>query len=90
MSPNTALEIRSHLRGQVADLLYCEPDEIDDDADFQELGLDSVLGVELTAVINDVHGLEERAEVIRTHPTLNQLANYVVEKVMESRNGPAE
>lgn len=73
----SASAIREDLRAHLADVLYCEIDEVADDATFKELGLDSVLGVELVSVINAKYGLSERIEVVYEHPTLNRLTDYV-------------
>ncbi|MFI6402541.1 acyl carrier protein [Streptomyces sp. NPDC050548] len=73
----TAQEVREVLRTHLAEVLYCEPEEIGDDTAFQDLGLDSVLGAEVTAVINSRYGLEEKVEALYQHPTLTDLADHV-------------
>ncbi len=69
--------IRDELRHHLADVLYVDLTDIDDDATFKDLGLDSVLGVELVSVINAKYGLSELVEAVFDHPTLNELAAYV-------------
>jgi acyl carrier protein len=73
----TADEVREVLRTHMAEVLYCEPQEIADDTAFQDLGLDSVLGAEVTAVINSRYGLEEKVEALYQNPTLAELADHV-------------
>jgi acyl carrier protein len=73
----TADEVREVLRTHLAEVLYCEPQEIADDTAFQDLGLDSVLGAEVTAVINSRYGLEEKVEALYQNPTLAELADHV-------------
>lgn len=73
----SADSIRDELRTHLAAILYCEIEEIDDDATFAELGLDSVLGVELVSLLNTKYGLEEMLDTVYAHPTVNQLSTYV-------------
>ncbi|MFE9601437.1 acyl carrier protein [Streptomyces hokutonensis] len=73
----TTDEVREVLRAHLAEVLYCEPEEIGDDTAFQDLGLDSVLGAEVTAVINSRYGLEEKVEALYQNPTLADLADHV-------------
>jgi acyl carrier protein len=70
--------VREVLREELAKVLYSELDAIDEEANFETLGLDSVLSVELTAFINSRYRLAEKMEVIYQNPTLNQLAQHVV------------
>lgn len=79
--PHSAASVRDELRAHLADVLYCEAAEVDDDATFQDLGLDSVLGVELVSVINSRYRLEETVDAVYEHPTLAGLADYVVGRV---------
>ncbi|MFJ6895187.1 acyl carrier protein [Streptomyces hokutonensis] len=76
----TTDEVREVLRTHLAEVLYCEPAEIGDDTAFQDLGLDSVLGAEVTAVINSRYGLEEKVEALYQNPTLADLADYVASR----------
>ena len=78
--PATPAEVREVLRTHLAEVLYCEPGEVGDDTSFQDLGLDSVLGAEVTALINSRYGLEEEVTAIYQHPTLAQLAEYVAKR----------
>ena len=75
--------VREVLREQLAEILYSELDEIGEDTNFEKMGLDSVLSVELTAFINAQYGLAEKMEVIYQNPTLNKLAQYVVTLVAD-------
>jgi acyl carrier protein len=75
--PVNASSIREDLRTHLADVLYCDTGEIDDDATFKDLGLDSVLGVELVSVINTRYGLAETIDAVYEHPTLARLSGHV-------------
>jgi acyl transferase domain-containing protein len=72
-----ATEVATVLREELARTLYSEPADIDDEATFNTLGLDSVLGVEFVAFINDRYGLDEKAGVLYDQPTVHALARYV-------------
>ena len=74
-------EMRSLVRELLQQILYCESHEIDDDRPFREIGLDSVLGVELLAEVNREHGLQEQVRVLYSHPTVTELADYLVGRV---------
>jgi hypothetical protein len=72
--------MRTLVRTQLQDILYCGPDEIGDDVPFGEMGLDSVLGVELLAEVNRSHGLDEKVKVLYRFPTVNELTPYLVRR----------
>jgi acyl carrier protein len=74
------LTTRDTVRSRVASLLYCEPDAIGDDVTLQDLGLDSVLAVELISTLNGDFGVDERAAVIYEHPTVDRLSRYLAEQ----------
>ncbi|KJY41854.1 hypothetical protein VR41_10705 [Streptomyces sp. NRRL B-1568] len=69
--------IADTLREELARTLYCEPGEIDDEASFNTLGLDSILGVEFVAFVNNAYGLDEKAGVLYDHPSLNALSRHI-------------
>ncbi|MGW0998903.1 acyl carrier protein [Streptomyces sp. NPDC002520] len=69
--------IRALVRDQLQEILYCEPHEIDDDRPFTEIGLDSVLGVELLAEVNREYGLHEKVRVLYSYPTVTELTQYL-------------
>ncbi|NXY98151.1 acyl carrier protein [Streptomyces sp. BR123] len=65
------------LREELARTLYCEPGDIDDEASFNTLGLDSILGVEFVAFVNRTYGLDEKAGILYDHPSLTALSRHV-------------
>jgi acyl carrier protein len=68
------------LREQLAQILCCEPWDIDASAAFNLLGLDSILGAEFVACVNRIYGLDERAVTLYDHPSLNAMAAYVASR----------
>ena len=68
------------LREQLAETLYCDVWDIDVDATFNALGLDSILGVEFVAFLNNAYGLDEKAGVLYDHPSLTALAAHIADR----------
>lgn len=68
------------LRKELAQILCCEPWDIDAEAAFNLLGLDSILGAEFVAAVNRTYGLDERAVTLYDHPSLNAMATYVASR----------
>ncbi|MEV6175022.1 acyl carrier protein [Streptomyces sp. NPDC051954] len=66
------------LREELARILCCDPWDIETSAAFNVLGVDSILGAEFVATINQVYGLRERAVTLYDHPSLEAMAKYVV------------
>ncbi|MFI0982626.1 acyl carrier protein [Streptomyces sp. NPDC021093] len=64
------------LREQLAEILYCDVWDIDADATFSSLGLDSILAVELIAFLNHTYGMNEKPGVLYDRPNLTSLAAY--------------
>lgn len=65
------------LRGMLAQELFLRPEEIDEDAQFIDLGLDSITGVTWIRKINAHYGTDIEATKIYSHPTLAALSQLV-------------
>lgn len=79
------------LREELARILCCDPWDIDPSAAFNVLGVDSILGAEFVATINQIYGLRERAVTLYDHPDLQAMAAYVVSAPPAARAAqPAE
>ncbi|MCP4156932.1 MAG: hypothetical protein GY757_54975, partial [bacterium] len=72
--------IRRLLRRTLAEELYMEPDTIDEEIPFLEFGLDSITGVTWVTKINDEYGLSINATKIYNHPTIRELAIFVMKE----------
>jgi acyl transferase domain-containing protein/acyl carrier protein len=81
--------IADTLREELARTLYCEPGEIDDEASFNTLGLDSILGVEFVAFVNNAYGLVEKTGVLYDHPSLNALSRHIATLTTPAATAPA-
>ncbi len=73
--------VQAAIRRIVADALYVEPDALDETAGFGDLGLDSILAVEVVKAINDRFGAGLEAARLYDHPTLAALAAHVAARV---------
>ncbi|MBX3711494.1 MAG: SDR family NAD(P)-dependent oxidoreductase [Lysobacter sp.] len=65
------------LRGMLAQELFLQPHEIDEDTPFIDLGLDSITGVTWVRRINAEYGVDIEATQVYSHPTLRRLAALV-------------
>ncbi|NEP57569.1 MAG: acyltransferase domain-containing protein [Symploca sp. SIO2G7] len=78
-------QLKEALKQQLADALYVEISEIEEDQKFIDLGLDSVVGVEWITTINRHYGLEIKATKLYDYPTLVELTQYIAQTL--SSNG---
>jgi acyl transferase domain-containing protein/enoyl-CoA hydratase/carnithine racemase/acyl carrier protein/short-subunit dehydrogenase/SAM-dependent methyltransferase len=79
-APTTAdaSSIVGRLRSMLAQELFLKPEEIDEDTQFIDLGLDSITGVTWIRKINAHYGTDIEATKVYSHPTLRELARLVV------------
>ncbi|MBL8992548.1 MAG: hypothetical protein JNM63_04360, partial [Spirochaetia bacterium] len=69
--------IENILREKSAGVLYLEPDQIETSKPFVELGLDSILAVEIINAVNKELGIRLQATKLYDYPTIEQLAAYI-------------
>ncbi|UII31929.1 SDR family NAD(P)-dependent oxidoreductase [Fulvivirga ulvae] len=72
--------IISSLKKLLAKELHLEVDEIDENSQFVDLGLDSIVGVTFIRKINDKYGTSLQATVVYSYSTLAKLAGHVKEE----------
>jgi acyl carrier protein len=77
MSDTATDAIRGWLIEQVASYVDRPPAEIDPDAPFVELGLDSVYSLTLCGDAEDRYGCRLDPMVTRDHPTISALAGHL-------------
>ncbi|MEU9443064.1 phosphopantetheine-binding protein [Streptomyces sp. NPDC048304] len=65
------------LREELARILCCDPWDINTTTAFPQLGVDSILGSEFVATINQIYGLHERAVTLYDHPNLAAMAAHI-------------
>ena len=78
--------IKETLKQSLADALYADISEIEEDKKFVELGLDSIVGVEWITSINKIYNLNIKATKVYDYPTLLDLAKHISE-IKSSHNG---
>ncbi|MGW3453150.1 SDR family NAD(P)-dependent oxidoreductase [Streptomyces albidoflavus] len=71
--------IAAHLRESLAAELELVAADIDDEAPFVELGLDSITGVTWTRKLNTHFQLSFSATQVYSHPTVDELAGHLAE-----------
>ncbi len=67
-------------RDHVADILEQPVSEIDLDADFDRLGVDSAVAVSLLIAVEDHYGVDVAPESLFDNPTLNALAAHLYDQ----------
>lgn len=82
---SSAIEI---LRETLAAELLMEPEEIDEDTKFVDLGLDSISAVTWIRQINAQFGLSLNATKVYSYPTLREFANYVQQQSSSVQDVP--
>lgn len=70
-------EFERLLRDELAALLGVDPTSLRTDAPFDNLGVDSVIGLRLARKLEDLSGLPVDFEWVFDYPTLGQLAAFV-------------
>ncbi|WP_299608347.1 SDR family NAD(P)-dependent oxidoreductase [uncultured Aquimarina sp.] len=72
--------IADQLTQMVKESLYID-DDIEKDIAFQELGMDSIIGVELIKEINEHFDLDLEAIILYDHPDVNSLSERVITEI---------
>ncbi len=70
-------EVSATLRRLLAHELQLPEAQLDEGAQFVDLGLDSVVGVTWVRKINEAYGLDIEATRVYSHPTLAQMSRHV-------------
>ncbi|MFD9789950.1 SDR family NAD(P)-dependent oxidoreductase [Streptomyces sp. NPDC059070] len=78
---SSAAQVASYLRRSLADELELAEPDIDDDAPFAELGLDSITGVTWTRKLNTHFQLSLSATQVYSHPSITELAAHLAERL---------
>ncbi|ELR72060.1 Long-chain-fatty-acid--CoA ligase [Fulvivirga imtechensis AK7] len=71
------LSVGEELRKLLAEELHMQEDEIDDDAEFIDLGLDSITGVTWVRKINEKYKITIEATKVYSYPTLTDFSKFV-------------
>ncbi|MEM1168619.1 MAG: beta-ketoacyl synthase N-terminal-like domain-containing protein [Cyanobacteria bacterium P01_H01_bin.35] len=74
-------EIKQLLKEKLAEALYLDLSEIEEDQQFIDLGLDSIVGVEWITTINKTYNIDIKATKLYDYPTLLDLAEYIGKEI---------
>ena len=80
-SQNNFSQVKEILKQQLAEALYADIREIEEDQKFVDLGLDSIVGVEWITEINQTYNLNIKATKLYDHSTLLDFAKYVTQEI---------
>jgi len=75
-------ELKEKLRGIVAEV--SEVDEIPDDTDFRELGIDSMMGIEIVAEIERTYKISVPEAELKNMTSLNKVYELVQSKLAQA------
>ncbi|GII86770.1 hypothetical protein Ssi03_47600 [Sphaerisporangium siamense] len=76
----TETEVREWLVGKLAHRLGVPAEQVDTDQYFDEFDLDSTEALVLSGELENWLGFELETTALWYHPTINELAGYIVEK----------
>lgn len=79
--------VKDLLRAEVAEILRMAPDKIDPDRSVYELGLDSLMGVELILAIESRFGIQLSVMALSESPTISKLANKLISQLKPTASG---
>jgi acyl transferase domain-containing protein/acyl carrier protein len=80
---------RDHVRGVVAAILqHADPHVVRDDVGFFDLGLDSIMAVDLARALSAAYGIELQMAQIFDHSTVDALSSVIVDRVFRAPTGP--
>lgn len=88
--PNTEVDnqkINNIIVSVLSEVLSVPEDEIDFDTDITDYGVDSVAIMEIVDKLSEVYGDSFYHSIIIENPTVNQLANYIIENIEQVDTG---
>ncbi|GGJ51286.1 acyl carrier protein [Streptomyces brasiliensis] len=88
-APGDERAVLERLRGQLARIVGCAPHEIDTEAPFVLLGLDSILSAQFVEGVNRTWKLREPAGLLYDHPDLASLAAFIAAGIGAAGAAPA-
>jgi acyl carrier protein len=77
------------LRSEIGEILRLAPDRIDPERSVYEIGLDSLMGVELVTAIEARFGIRLPVMALSETPTIARLAEKVIARLRDTRDGTA-
>nr|WP_320010985.1 type I polyketide synthase [uncultured Desulfobulbus sp.] len=69
------------LRSEVAEILRMAPDKLDPTRSMYDMGLDSLMGVELVGALESRFGIRLPVLILSQNPTITKLAEYIISQL---------
>ncbi|GAX59140.1 polyketide synthase [Candidatus Scalindua japonica] len=82
--------IEEKIKKHLCNALYFKEEEIDIERKFIDLGLDSVIAVELIKKVNNELGLNLKASVIYDYPSISEISGYLLESYRDKISNKQE
>ncbi|MCC9020865.1 SDR family NAD(P)-dependent oxidoreductase [Bacillus nakamurai] len=90
-SPVSAEALSEELTASLADVLYMDLHDIDQDDTFIDIGMDSITGLEWTKAVNKTYGTSITVTKVYDYPTIRQFAVFLKDELgAETAVGHAE
>ena len=80
-------ELVVDLVSSLTEALNMKPGDIDVDAKFTDLGLDSIIGVEWIRAVNKSYGLSIAATKVYDYPTIHEFAGFLEGELINHKGG---
>lgn len=77
-------KVRKTITNAVCHILQIEDEELDGDATFHELGIDSILAVDIIENINTDLKIHIKTTEFFNHPSIDRMSDYIMEECLES------
>lgn len=74
------LNVKKNLETVIKNVLHMTDEKIDEDKSFNDIGVDSISGVEIMKEINTLYGLDIDVITMFDHSTINDLSALVIKK----------
>ncbi len=74
--------LKSHLETLISNILKVDPSQLDWEQPLTSMGLDSLMGIELNALLEQSLGCSLRSTLILDYPTVEGLVNYLEKEVI--------
>ncbi len=75
------------LKEVVGEVLRIAPEKIDEERQLYDMGLDSLMGVELAVAIESRFGIKLPAMILSENPTIRKLATYFIQQLRSTMAG---
>jgi acyl transferase domain-containing protein/NADPH:quinone reductase-like Zn-dependent oxidoreductase/NAD(P)-dependent dehydrogenase (short-subunit alcohol dehydrogenase family)/acyl carrier protein len=76
------------LKQEVGTVLRIDPAKIDQDRVLSDMGLDSLMGVELAVALESLCGIKVPVMVLTDSPTITKLASYLLAQLFSAQDAP--